>query len=437
MRNIVVAGAQWGDEGKGKVVDLIAGAFDLVVRFQGGNNAGHSVEFGGKRYALHLLPSGVFHAGTQNLIGNGVVVDPKALLSEIDKLNQQGVSVNPDNLKLSDRAQIVMPYHIVLDRFREASADRKIGTTGKGIGPAYEFKAARRGIRFCDVGHPAHFQKRVAEELSGLQSDFPLIPDLQALQVDTVLAELAPVLERLAPFIVDGVVLANREIAAGKRVLFEGAQATLLDLDFGTYPYVTSSNSCAVGVPAGCGVAPQKIDAVIGITKAYCTRVGEGPFPSELNDALGEQIRKVGNEFGTTTGRPRRCGWLDLVALKYAHTINAFDSLALMKMDVLNDLDEVWVCDAYDQDGLTITDFPASLEDLKQMVPRYKRFAGWKQSLAGVHQYDALPPAALAVIRYIETYLGCSVDLVSTGPDRTQTLLKPGSLMARLAEQAN
>jgi len=437
VKRIVVAGAQWGDEGKGKVVDLISGAFEVVARFQGGNNAGHSVEFEGRRHALHLLPSGVFHANTINLIGNGVVVEPCALRAEMDGLAEQGIRLGPDRLVISDRAHLVLPYHIALDRHRETvGTARRIGTTGKGIGPTYESKAARRGLRFCDVRDKRRRASRIEEELAAIKRDHPGVTSLQEMETEDILARLTPVLDSLEAHLVDGVAFLYAQRRSGRRILFEGAQATMLDLDFGTYPYVTSSNACALGVPAGCGIPPQQIDAVIGISKAYCTRVGEGPFPSECTDDLGARMRSIGHEFGTTTGRPRRCGWLDLVALRYAHMLNGFQSLALMKADVLDSFAEIYVCEAYEIDGKKVDEVPASVEELARVTPRLRTLRGWQTPLSSCPNMEALPSPMRTLLDLIKDQVGCRVDLVSTGPDRKATLFRQGSLMEELVLSA-
>ena len=425
MTNLVVAGAQWGDEGKGKVVDVLARKFDYVIRFQGGHNAGHSVVFAGERFALHVLPSGVFNPNAVNLIGNGVVVEPFSLFKEIEGLRARGVELTPDNLKISDRAHIILPYHGIIDRFRDSHSEhRKIGTTGRGIGPTYEWKAARRGIRFCDIRHPEHFCSLVRKELNLIRQSYRDVEELKEWDEETTLARLSPILTFLEPFVVDGVRLLHQAREEGRTLLLEGAQATLLDIDFGTYPYVTSSNSCAAGVSAGCGLPPSAIDGVIGITKAYATRVGEGPFPTEEFGPAGDDLRKAGHEFGTTTGRPRRCGWLDLVALKYACRVNGYDTLAIMKQDVLDELDEIRICHAYELDGEQIDWFPASVYDLERLKPIYRTLPGWKTNLTEIQQYDDLPQNARNYVDFIEDFVGVPVGLISVGPDREQTIIR-------------
>ncbi len=431
MANFAVVGAQWGDEGKGKVVDILAPKFNFVVRFQGGHNAGHTVVFNGDRFALHVLPSGIFHRGTINLIGNGVVVEPFSLIKEIEGMRARGIEISPENLRISDRAHLILPYHGIIDRYRDSrSNERKIGTTGRGIGPAYEWKAARRGFRFADIAHPHHFRETLAAEINGLHKRYHDIDELAQWSADETLKKLAPALEFLAPFVTDSVSLLAAARAENKSILFEGAQATLLDIDFGTYPYVTSSNSCAVGISAGAGVPPNSVHHTIGIFKAYTTRVGEGPFPTELLDATGEELRKAGHEFGTTTGRPRRCGWLDLVALRYAQNLNGFDTLAMMKLDVLDQCEEIKVARAYLLDGQELTTFPASLMDLTRVEPVYETVPGWQTTTSAISHYDQLPAAARDYVSYIERAVGVSIGLISLGPDRAQTILRDSRLEA-------
>ncbi|MCB1044317.1 MAG: adenylosuccinate synthase [Acidobacteria bacterium] len=433
MRNVAVIGAQWGDEGKGKVVDVLARHFGCVVRFQGGNNAGHSVQFGGRHFALHLLPSGILEGQNINLIGNGVVVDPCALVAEMTGLEQQGISISADLFKISDRAHLVMPYHRILDQFRDTSpTQRKIGTTGKGIGPTYEWKAARRGLRFCDALARSGFEQRLRIELEQAQRVYSNVSELTTLTVDDVMDQVWPAIERLQPHVIDGVSFLYELNQNKTSILFEGAQATLLDVDFGTYPYVTSSNSCAVGITAGSGVPPRCIHGVIGITKAYTTRVGEGPFPTELTGSTGDALRVRGHEYGTTTGRPRRCGWLDLVALRYACQLNGYDSLAVMKLDVLDECDQIEFCVAYEIDGKTVTQFPASLHHLQKVKPIYESLPGWKTSTNTCKTLEGLPPAAQAYVQAVESFVSCPVDLVSVGPDRSETITRENGLFRRL-----
>ncbi|PIE02711.1 MAG: adenylosuccinate synthase [Acidobacteria bacterium] len=429
MPNVVVVGAQWGDEGKGKVVDLLASNFKNVVRFQGGHNAGHTVVVDGKKFALHLLPSGVIRKNTENLIANGVVIDPIALCREMDSIEEKGVTITPGVLTISDRAHMILPFHGILDRYREQVASSgnnespKIGTTGRGIGPAYEWKAGRRGFRFCDIEDLKFFTQKLSSEINYVKSQFSHVEPIKSLKTEEVIAAVLPCVERLRPFVVDGVYSLNQAIAKGD-VLFEGAQATLLDIDFGTYPYVTSSNSSVAGVFNGAGVSYKAIDRVVGITKAYATRVGEGPFPTEDFSEDGEKLRKEGNEYGTTTGRPRRCGWLDLVALKYTRIINGFDSVAVMKLDVLNSFPEIKVCTGYALGNKTTARFPARLETLQSVKPVFKVLPGWQCSLEGIDQYEKLPVEARNYIEFIESYIDCQVSTISIGPDRSETILR-------------
>ena len=425
LANFAVIGSQWGDEGKGKVVDILARKFDYVVRFQGGHNAGHTVVFEGERFALHVMPSGIFQKSTVNLIGNGVVVEPFSLIKEIEGLRARGVAVTPENFNISDRAHIIMPYHGIIDRFRDSlSGERKIGTTGRGIGPAYEWKAARRGFRFADLAHPEHFRELLTAEMTGLHQRFQEIEELAEWSVDNTIEKLQPAFDFLKPFVVDSVTMLAKARAQNKTILFEGAQAVLLDIDFGTYPYVTSSNACAVGISAGAGVPPNSVHCTVGIFKAYATRVGEGPFPTELHDHMGEALRKAGLEFGTTTGRPRRCGWLDLVALKYAQDLNGLNILAMMKQDVLDGLDEIKIAYAYELDGEEISHFPASIVDLGRVKPLYHTLPGWKQTICDFRNFDDLPQAAKDYVYYIEKAVGCPIGLVSVGPDRAETIIR-------------
>lgn len=432
LKNTVIIGTQWGDEGKGKVVDLTARHFDLVVRFQGGHNAGHSVVAGGKRYALHLLPSGILSPGILNVIANGVVVDPFALVKEMDGLIAQGVAISPENLVISDRAHLIMPYHRLLDCHREAMPGQvKIGTTGRGIGPAYEWKAGRRGIRFCDYKQRDHFAVLLRREIESVHRLYPQIEELKEWDIESTLERLLPVLDRLRAHVRDTVTLLADARRENKQILFEGAQATLLDVDFGTYPYVTSSNSCAAGVTAGAGVPASTIEHTIGIFKAYTSRVGEGPFPSELKDETGDHLRDKGHEYGTTTGRPRRCGWLDLVHLRHAEALNGFTTLAMMKLDVLDELEEIQVCTSYELDGETVQALPASSHDLLRAKPIYDSLPGWRSDTSKVRCFEDLPEQARAYIEYIEQAVGRPVGLVSVGPDREQTIIRAADVFTR------
>lgn len=427
MANFAITGAQWGDEGKGKIVDVVSPQFDVVIRFQGGPNAGHSVVFGGERFALHVLPSGIFQKHTLNIIGNGVVVDPASLVKEIEGVTSRGIAITPANLKISERAHIILPYHRIIDKFRDIGENGPvIGTTGRGIGPTYEWKASRRGIRFCDVVDPARFEKKLSQEWAFIRSNFSHIAELDRLSCEQIMEEVTAPLKRLVPHVADTITILAEARARGSRLLFEGAQAVLLDIDFGTYPYVTSSNSSALGIHAGAGVPLNTVDQVIGIFKAYTSRVGSGPFPTELNDSLGEAIRAAGHEFGTTTGRPRRCGWLDLVALKYTHLLSQYSYLAITKLDVLDEFDTIKVATGYTTEGSTTQSFPASCDILESLQPEYREFPGWKTSLANIRTYEELPKQARDYLEFIEDYMQCPIGIVSVGPDRNQTIIRPG-----------
>jgi adenylosuccinate synthase len=430
MTNAIVLGMQWGDEGKGKIVDLICPAFDAVVRFQGGNNAGHTVKFGGRHFALHFLPSGILHPGMACVLGNGMVIHPEAFFDELHKLAESGVDAG-GRLFVSARAQVILPPHLHLDAAREAArGGGKIGTTARGIGPAYETKAARSGLRACDLvaedveERVAVLRGQLAAELAELGAEVPETGELA-----TACRYWG---ERLAPYLADTAVLVNRWIDDGKSVLFEGAQGALLDVDHGTYPYVTSSNTVAGGVTTGAGVAPTRIGGVLGVVKAYTTRVGSGPFVGELEDETGDFLRRRGNEYGTTTGRPRRCGWLDAVATRYAQLLNRADALAVTKLDVLDELDEVRVCVGYRWRGEVVRDFPAELAVLEQAQPELRTFPGWRSSTVGVLHYEDLPQQARDFLAFVEDEVGTPVGMVSTGPRREETIVRDAPEMTRL-----
>ncbi len=422
MANTIVLGMQWGDEGKGKIVDLVCPAFDAVVRCQGGHNAGHTVRFGERHFALHFLPSGVVTSAMPCVLGNGMVIFPDALFAELEKLEKLGVAT-ADRLFISDRAQVILPPHIALDKAREAArGPGKIGTTSRGIGPAYESKAARSGLRTGDLLASDLLQRLTAPL-------HQIVPQLIELGVgppprlESLLATCQGWARRLRPFLSDTTRILNRWIDEGKGVLFEGAQGALLDIDHGTYPYVTSSNSTAGGVCTGAGVAPARIDGVLGVAKAYTTRVGGGPFVGELEEATGEHLRRKGNEFGTTTGRPRRCGWFDAVAVRYARLLNGVGALALTKLDVLDELEEIKICTGYRYRGRVGRDFPAALEILKAAEPEYRTLPGWRSSTAGIREFDDLPQAARDYVAVIEEEVGVPVVVISTGPRREETIL--------------
>ncbi|NME83651.1 adenylosuccinate synthase [Clostridium sp. SM-530-WT-3G] len=423
MSAFIVLGAQWGDEGKGKMTDYLAEDANVVVRFQGGNNAGHTVVVGDKEYKLHLIPSGILYDDKLNVIGNGVVVDPKALFEEIDYLEGVGVKVTPEKLIISDRAQLIMPYHKVLDRLKEkARGKNDIGTTGKGIGPCYTDKFERCGIRMCDLMHEEVFTEKLRENIEMKNAYITKILGGEALDFDSILKEYLEYGKKLRPFIQDTSVRVYDDIKADKTVLFEGAQGMLLDIDYGTYPYVTSSNTTAGGVANGVGIGPNMITNAVGITKAYTTRVGKGPFPTELMNETGEWIREKGHEFGVTTGRARRCGWLDLVIVKTACRVSGLTSLAITKIDTLAGLEKIKVCVGYKFNGKVIDYFPASLEDLAACEPVYEEFDGWGDEVADARSYDELPENAKKYLKRIEEFTGTDISIVSVGPKRDQTM---------------
>lgn len=423
MSAFIVIGAQWGDEGKGKMTDYLAEDADVVVRFQGGNNAGHTVEVGDKQYKLHLIPSGILYDDKTNVIGNGVVVDPKALFEEIEYLEGVGVKVTPKKLLISDRAQLIMPYHKVLDKLKEkARGKNDIGTTGKGIGPCYTDKYERCGIRVCDLMHEDVFEEKLRENVEAKNLYITKVLGGEPLNADEILKEYLELGKRMRPFVKDTSVKIYDSIKADKNVLFEGAQGMLLDIDYGTYPYVTSSNTTAGGVASGSGIGPRMITNAVGIAKAYTTRVGKGPFPTELNDETGVWIREKGHEYGVTTGRSRRCGWLDLVILKTAVRVSGLTSLAVTKIDTLAGLDKIKVCVGYKFNGEVIDYFPASLEDLAKCEPVYEEFEGWDDSVADARSYDELPENAKKYIERIEEFTDTNVSIVSVGPKRDQTM---------------
>jgi adenylosuccinate synthase len=426
--NLAVLGAQWGDEGKGKIVDLLTPRFDIVARYQGGHNAGHTVYVNGTKFVLRLIPSGILHPGVVCIIGNGVVVDPQALFAEVDDLARHGISVD-GRLFVSDKAHLILPYHRDLDLLAEARrGERKIGTTSRGIGPAYEDKIARRGIRVGDLADPKGLEQSVRHNVSARNR---LVQDT-TMDWETVLAQLADVSARLMPMVRDVSLMLDQAFAAGKSVLFEGAQGTLLDIDHGTYPYVTSSNASVGGVCTGLGIPPRAIGGVMGVVKAYTTRVGEGPLPTELHDDMGNRLRDSGNEYGAVTGRPRRCGWYDAVAVRYGVRINGLDTLALTKLDVLDGLEEIQICTAYRCGNRTITEFPSDIGQLAACVPVYESVPGWTRPTRGVRRFEELPENARRYIARLEEVSGVPAALVSTGSERDDTILRADLLAARL-----
>lgn len=423
MSAFIVIGAQWGDEGKGKMTDYLAEDADVVVRFQGGNNAGHTVVVGDKEYKLRLIPSGILYDDKTNVIGNGVVVDPKALFEEIEYLEGVGVKITPEKLIISDRAHLIMPYHKVLDKLKEkARGKNDIGTTGRGIGPCYTDKFERCGIRVCDLMHEDVFREKLEQNIEAKNAYITKVLGGEPLNYEEILKEYLELAKKLRPFVADTSVKVYDAIKADKTVLFEGAQGMLLDIDYGTYPYVTSSNTTAGGVAAGSGIGPRMITNAVGIAKAYTTRVGKGPFPTELDNEIGEWIREKGHEYGVNTGRSRRCGWLDLVILKTSVRVSGLTSLAVTKIDTLAGLDKIKVCVGYKFNGEIIDYFPASLEDLALCEPVYEEFDGWDDSVAEARSYDELPENAKKYIERIEEFTDTRVSIVSVGPKRDQTM---------------
>lgn len=423
MPTKVVIGAQWGDEGKGKITDILAGDADVVVRSSGGNNAGHTVEADGVQYKLHLMPSGIINKGTLCLIGNGVVVDPKVLIGEIDMLTEKGIDVS--GLRIDLRAHVIMPYHRELDSLaEEAKGADKIGTTKSGIGPCYMDKAERIGIRICDLMNTELFRKKARANIEHKNKIITLIYGGEALDADRIIDEYLGYADRLRKYTADTSVLLYNAIKENKNVLFEGAQGTLLDLDLGTYPFVTSSHPISGGVCTGAGIGPTLIDECIGIAKAYTTRVGKGPFPTELFDESGDLIRNKGNEFGTTTGRPRRTGWFDAVIVKFAVRTSSLTSIALNKIDTLSDIGTLKICVGYNKNGEFTDEFPPSLEELELCEPVYEEMPGWEGDISSCKSYDELPENAKKYIERIEQLIGCKVSMVGVGPERTQNLMR-------------
>jgi adenylosuccinate synthase len=425
MRNIVVTGGQWGDEGKGKVIDHLADNFDVVVRFQGGNNAGHTVVIDGVKHFLHLIPSGIFHSAKKNIIGNGVVVDPFSLLDEIEGLRAKGITVSPENFFISDRAHVVIDYHKAIDIASEnLKGSKKIGTTGRGIGPSYSTKIMRTGIRMGDLKNETFLKRKLAENVQYFNFLLKGYYNSDVLSVDEIFEKLNSVKDKIIPFVANTAYLIDDYHNQGKSIMFEGAQAALLDIDHGTYPYVTSSSVIAGNIGGGAGFSPTKVDDVIGVFKAYLTRVGSGPFPTELHNGVGDSLREYGSEYGTTTGRPRRCGWFDLVAAKYAKIINGYTKIALMKMDVLNNFEEIPICTGYRYKNSILKQFPGEVEVLESIEPVYTFLKGWNVSITGATEFDNLPEEAKDYVKFIEDNLEAKVFLVSTGPDRTETILR-------------
>lgn len=423
MPGLVVFGAQWGDEGKGRFVDYLANRADMVIRYQGGNNAGHTVYANGVEFKLHTIPSGILSPGKPAVIGNGVVIDPGSLAEEIAYLREKGVSV--ENLHISDRAHVIMPYHKLLDKLSEQKlGDGKIGTTGRGIGPCYADKTSRCGFRMVDLLDADAFAAKLRQVLADKNEIIEKIYGGEPLAFESIYEEYRAYGEQFRPMIKDVSVMVYEAMKAEKKLLFEGAQGMLLDIDFGTYPFVTSSHPTAAGVSAGVGVGPQAVTDVLGVVKSYTTRVGEGPFVTELLDEMGETIRQQGHEFGTTTGRPRRCGWLDLVILRFAARISGITAFALSRMDTLGGIEKVQVCIGYEYQGKIYNNYPASLEMLAEMKPVYKEFAGWSADISDIREFEALPPEAQAYVRFIEEQTGVPVAMIGVGPQREQCILR-------------
>ena len=424
MPGKVILGAQWGDEGKGKIVDWLTEQASGVVRFNGGHNAGHTLVINGKKTILRLIPSGIMHATSTCYIGNGVVFSPEAFFREVDELNAVGVPNVEKRLRVSGNCPLIMPYHIALDQAREAALGaKKIGTTGRGIGPAYEDKVARRSVRVADLYQPAVFAERVRSILELHNFVLKNYLKAEALDPQKVIDDALSYADRLAPMVKDVSAELNRAMDAGKQFLFEGAQGSMLDIDHGTYPFVTSSNTVAGSASAGAGVGPQRLNYILGITKAYCTRVGSGPFPTELEDAVGEELRKKGNEFGAVTGRPRRCGWFDGAALRRAVQINGLTGLAVMKLDVFDGMEKVKLAVGYKVDGQEVDLMPYGADAAARCEPVYEEFPGWKESTFGVTRWEDLPESARRYLKRLSEVAGCPIALVSTGPDRSQTIL--------------
>jgi len=420
MSSVVVVGTQWGDEGKGKITDFLSENAEVIARYQGGDNAGHTIKFDGVTYKLHLIPSGIFYKDKISVIGNGVVVNPKSLVEELDYLKENDIQA--DNLRISDRAHIILPYHIKLDQLQEeAKGANKIGTTIKGIGPAYMDKAARVGIRIADLLDKDIFAQRLKMNLADKNRQFVKMYDSETMLFDEIFAEYYEYGQRIKRYVTDTSVILNDALDHGKRVLFEGAQGVMLDIDQGTYPYVTSSNPVAGGVTIGSGVGPSKINKVVGVCKAYTSRVGDGPFPTELFDEVGDRIREVGHEYGTTTGRPRRIGWFDSVVMRHARRVSGITNLSLNCVDVLSGLATVKICTAYELDGKLIYHYPASLKELNRCKPVYEELPGWSEDITACKTLEELPENARNYIRRIAELVGVRISTFSVGPDRTQT----------------
>ena len=432
MSNVIILGSQWGDEGKGKVVDLLSERFDIVARYQGGHNAGHTVFIGEKKFVLKLIPSGILRPGKLAVIGNGLVIDPAALLVEIDALESAGVPV-ASRLFIGNRAHVLFPAHRMMEKMSEGRSDRvSIGTTSRGIGPCYEDKTARRGIRIADLLNTAVFRAQYDSVMQEKVTIAKALGIYSELDLRGIRDQYEAFAERMRPMVCDTAALLNRAIRDGKSVLFEGAQGTMLDIDHGTYPFVTSSSASAGGACTGTGVPPTRIDGVIGVSKAYITRVGGGPFPTEALDGVGDLIRKRGNEFGAVTGRPRRCGWFDAPLLRYTAEINGFDSMVVTKLDVLDEFEEIPVCVAYRRNGREIAEMPSTTAEIETIEPVYESVPGWKTSTFGMDTYEQLPAKAKDYLAFLESRMGVEVGCISTGPERNQTIVRKGSRLEKL-----
>jgi adenylosuccinate synthase len=433
--NLCVLGAQWGDEGKGKIVDLLTPRFSIVARYQGGHNAGHTVYVGGRKFVLHLIPSGILHPGVVCIIGSGVVIDPVALFAELDELAGMGIDVT-GRLLVSDKAHLILPYHREMDILAEARrGERKIGTTSRGIGPAYEDKIARRGVRVGDLSDQSPDGPLANAIRENVAARNRIVGD-HAMDWQAVLDDLRRAHGRLQPLVADTSLYLHKAFQAGKRVMFEGAQGTLLDIDHGTYPFVTSSSATAGGAATGLGIGPRSIGAVLGVAKAYTTRVGSGPLPTELFDAMGERLRETGQEFGASTGRPRRCGWFDAVAVRYAARINGIDALAITKMDVLDGLETLQVCTAYRCGDQVLDEMPGDTAQLSACTPIYETLPGWRQPTQGMTRFEDLPAEARAYIKRLEEICGVPAAIVSTGSDRTHTIIRSDSVVREWFSEA-
>jgi adenylosuccinate synthase len=425
MANLIIVGSQWGDEGKGKIVDLFTGHFDIIARYQGGHNAGHTVIIDGKKYVLHLIPSGILHEDKICVIGNGMVIDPEALNREIEELRAAGTDCR-GRLFVSDRAHLILDYHRLVEKGDEdRRGDDKIGTTNRGIGPAYEDKMGRRGVRICDLFNPQALKKRLEDNLRLKKQ---LVPEIENyLDIKAVYEKVVKLGEELAGYFVDVSAFLNEQLDLGRSVLFEGAQGTLLDVDHGTYPFVTASSATAGGACTGTGVGPTRIDGVVGISKAYTTRVGEGPFPTELCDKTGELIREQGQEYGASTGRPRRCGWFDAVVVNYSRRVNNLDSLVITKLDVLDVLDEIKICTGYRYKNDLLKSFPPDIDVLQQCSPEYVTVDGWKEKTDKIREYGDLPTLAKDYLNRLSDLVSAEISVISTGPDRVQTIISENS----------